>query len=135
MTGWGPECLTFDASRGLPPSTSAHQGKRVKRSCGASRKRLPEGSRSKLKDRTQMSARQFEDFTSQLFAASDEQSRFSHLAKKIMRRADTSRAGGYFRRANGDIRQMKEAATEPASIVEPMQRFKGFSLLFDALPL
>ena len=29
---------------------------------------------------------------------------------------------------------MKEAATEPASMVEPTQRFKGFSLLFDALP-
>ena len=70
----------------------------------------------------------------QLFAATDAQNRFSHLAKMIMRRADRSRAGGYFRRANGDIRQMKEAATEPASMVEPTQRFKGFSLLFNALP-
>ena len=70
----------------------------------------------------------------QLFAASDEQNRFSPFGKEIMRWADTSRAGGYFRRANGDIRQMKEAATEPASMVEPTQRFKGFSLLFDALP-
>jgi hypothetical protein len=29
---------------------------------------------------------------------------------------------------------MKEAATEPAFMVEPTQGFKGFSLLFDALP-
>ena len=49
-------------------------------------------------------------------------------------RSQYKRAGGYFRRANGDIRQMKEAATEPASMVEPTQRFKGFSLLFNALP-
>ena len=34
--------------------------------------------------------------------------------------------------AQGDIRQI-EPATGPASMAEPTQRFKGFSLLLDAL--
>ena len=62
----------------------------------------------------------------QLFAASDEQNRFSPFGKEIMRWADTSRAGGYFREGPiGDIRQMKKAATEPASMVEPTRALRA----------
>jgi len=83
--------------------------------------------------RNQPSARQVDGFTlSALLSTSKAVS--ATWQKRSCGAQITSSAGGYFRRANGDIRQMKEAATEPASMVEPTQRFKGFSLIFDALP-
>ena len=101
----------------------------------ASPKRLPEGCRSKVKSsqpNERATGRWFHLAVVRCFrgqAASATWQKDHAVGRYI------ARGWHYFREGPiGDIRQMKEAATEPASMVEPTQRFKGFSLIFDALP-